>query len=73
MVMKTICHSKKEPTGIVCKRWNGCPHPEICQDHCIDDDIIQENVNRKENTDIVYKDKESKNNPFASLADLKLK
>jgi predicted kinase len=31
-----------EITGIICKVWPQCHHPEICQDKCFDDDIKRE-------------------------------
>jgi hypothetical protein len=30
-----------EATGIICKIWDSCPHPELCQEKCIDVDIDQ--------------------------------
>jgi hypothetical protein len=32
-----------EPAGIICRVWpTGCAHPELCVDHCFDDDIQRE-------------------------------
>lgn len=31
----------RECTGIICKIWAECPHPELCQDECFDDDIVR--------------------------------
>jgi hypothetical protein len=31
-----------ECTGIICKVWPQCPHPEKCQDKCFDDDLYRE-------------------------------
>lgn len=27
-------------TGIICKAWKSCPHPEICQEKCVDKDLV---------------------------------
>ena len=67
----TTDHSKnKTTTGVICKRWNGCPHPEICQDHCIDEDIKQDVSIKKDSSAVHVED--TKFNPFGSLANIKL-
>lgn len=30
-----------ESTGIICKVWNQCHHPELCQESCYDEDLVE--------------------------------
>lgn len=32
----------RETTGIICKVWNFCQHPEICQKSCFDKDLVRD-------------------------------
>lgn len=29
-----------EPAGIICKKWDGCPHAELCKEECFDEDLV---------------------------------
>ena len=69
-LIMTTYPSEKESTGIICKRWSGCPHPEICQDYCIDKDIKQDITIKKNNSAVYVED--TKFNPFGGLANIKL-
>lgn len=31
----------KPVTGIICKVWGDCPHPELCQKLCWDKDLLE--------------------------------
>lgn len=34
--------SERVATGIICRVWPECHHPELCQDACADDDLPRE-------------------------------
>ena len=31
--------TEEECTGIICKLYQECPHPSLCQDKCFDEDL----------------------------------
>jgi hypothetical protein len=38
----------EEPVAIICPTWwEGCHHPEICQEKCRDEDLKMWHVNRR--------------------------
>jgi hypothetical protein len=41
---------KEDCTGIICKVWQVCHHPELCQKECFDKDLVEKRVKMREIT-----------------------
>ena len=40
--IEDIENEDENACSIICRVWSsGCPHPELCQDECFDNDIVR--------------------------------